>query len=50
MAYICKQYENTKIFISGQSMGGLVCFELGIKYPERFAGVILLSPAIRENK
>jgi|688.fasta_scaffold588908_1 acylglycerol lipase len=47
IGYISEQYENVKIFIAGHSMGGLVCFRLSIKYPQRFAGTILLAPAIR---
>lgn len=31
-------------------MGGSVCFKLGLRHPERYAGVIFLSPALKENK
>ena len=37
-----------KVFISGVSMGGLVSFNLGVKYPKLISGIIFLAPALRE--
>lgn len=30
-------------------MGGLICFNLGLKYPELFSGVILMAPALKSH-
>jgi alpha-beta hydrolase superfamily lysophospholipase len=44
-----KKYdEKTKIFISGESMGGLITFKLCLKNPDKYAGAILLCPALRD--
>lgn len=29
-------------------MGGLTCFQLGLKYPEKFRGTIMFCPAIKD--
>jgi pimeloyl-ACP methyl ester carboxylesterase len=31
-------------------MGGAICFKLSIRHPERYSGVIFLSPALKDNK
>ena len=36
-----------KVFISGVSMGGLVSFYLGVKYPKLINGIVFLAPALR---
>jgi S-formylglutathione hydrolase FrmB len=38
------------LFISGLSLGGGVVFKLGIKHPNKFKGIIMLAPAIRNIK
>lgn len=42
-----KEAENT--IIGGSSMGGLISFYAGIKYPETFGGVLALSPSFQIN-
>lgn len=39
--------EKKKVYISGLSLGGAVCFKLAIRHPERYNGVIFLSPALK---
>ena len=49
--FIEEKYEQKKpIYISGLSLGGAICFKLSIRNPEKYAGVIFLAPALRENK
>ena len=49
--FIEKKYEEKKpIYISGLSLGGAICFKMGIRNPEKYAGVVFLSPALKENK
>jgi alpha-beta hydrolase superfamily lysophospholipase len=45
---VLSRFENEpKVFISGVSMGGLVSFNLGVKYPKIIDGIIFLAPALR---
>ncbi|EGR33123.1 hypothetical protein IMG5_061220 [Ichthyophthirius multifiliis] len=43
-------YSNKKIFIAGQSWGGSTVYKLSLDNPNRFQGVILYAPAIKDNK
>jgi len=36
-----------KVFVLGESLGGLVAFNLACRHPEAFAGQVLLSPAFK---
>ena len=50
MKHILSQYgEKKKVFISGLSLGGTICFWLALKNPTLINGVIFLSPAFRGN-
>jgi alpha-beta hydrolase superfamily lysophospholipase len=40
-----RENPGRKIFLAGESMGGLISFILCARYPGLFAGLILLSPA-----
>lgn len=46
---IRKENPAQKIFIIGESMGGLIAFLLAIRSPELFSGLILISPAFRSG-
>ncbi len=38
------------IFIGGLSLGGATAYKIGLKYPNRFKGIILYAPAIKDIK
>lgn len=40
--------KQPKIFLIGISMGGLVTLKLSVKYKDKFAGAIMLAPALRD--
>lgn len=40
-------YKNTPIYLLGLSMGGLLAFNLGLRHPEWYRGLILMAPALR---
>ena len=42
-------HPGLKVFLLGESMGGLVAFNLALSHPERFAGLVLLSPAFKNG-
>ena len=42
-------YPETPLIICGLSMGGLLCFNLALKYPTWFSSVILMAPALRSH-
>jgi acylglycerol lipase len=44
---VAAEYPGLKIFILGESLGGLIAFSLAGCDPEAFAGQILISPAFR---
>ena len=44
-----KENPGKKVFILGESMGGLISFNLACLYPDDFAGAILISPAFKNG-
>ncbi len=44
-----KENPGKKIFLIGESMGGLISFNIGGIYPELFSGIILISPAFKNG-
>jgi len=44
---IREQYPERKVFVLGESMGGLIASMLAARHPEWFAGLIAISPAFR---
>jgi acylglycerol lipase len=38
--------NNIKYFLAGLSMGGMTSYRLSLENPEKFAGTILMAPAI----
>lgn len=43
-----KLKSKPKIFLCGGSFGGTICFRLATRAPEKYAGLILLAPGLRE--
>lgn len=46
---IGRDYPGKKVFLAGESMGGLIAFGLAGRYPGEFAGVILMSPGFKNG-
>ena len=44
-----KNYPNVPLFLAGLSWGGQTAFTMAVKHPDRYRGVILFAPAIRDN-
>jgi alpha-beta hydrolase superfamily lysophospholipase len=49
MAFIKKDHPHKKVFLLGESMGGLISFIYASNHPETFAGLICLSPAFKNS-
>ncbi|MFA5839871.1 MAG: lysophospholipase [Candidatus Margulisiibacteriota bacterium] len=49
LGMIKRDYPDRKVFIVGESMGGLIAFLAASKYKDQFAGQILLSPAFQNG-
>jgi alpha-beta hydrolase superfamily lysophospholipase len=46
---IGRDHPGRKMFLLGESMGGLIVFNLSCRYPDRFAGAILVSPLFKNG-
>ncbi len=46
---ILRESPGKKIFLLGESIGGLVAFNLVCRYPEAFAGQVLISPDFKNG-
>ncbi len=44
---IGKDHPGRKVFLLGESMGGLIAFNLACRHPEAFAGQVLIAPAFK---
>jgi len=44
-SFIKRENPSKKVFILAESLGGLIVFILACRYPEKYAGQILISPA-----
>ena len=44
---IGKDHPGRKVFLLGESMGGLLVFNLACRHPEAFAGQVLIAPAFK---
>jgi len=44
---IAAEHAGLKVFGLGESLGGLVSFNLACRYPEAFGGLVLISPAFK---
>lgn len=49
MEYLVSKFDKKpKVFLSGSSFGGTIAFKMGLLDPSRYAGAVLLAPALRE--
>jgi acylglycerol lipase len=46
---IGRDFPGRKVFLLGESMGGLIAFDLAGRHPGMFAGVVLISPAFKNG-
>ncbi|HEX2695349.1 MAG TPA: alpha/beta fold hydrolase [Acidobacteriota bacterium] len=46
---VARENPGRRIFLLGESLGGLVAYNLAAKHPDRFAGQILISPAFKNG-
>ncbi len=46
---IAADHPGRKVFIAGESMGGLVVYDLVARHPGRFNGTVLLAPAFKNG-
>lgn len=46
---IGRDFPDRKVFLLGESMGGLIVFNLAARDPERFAGQVLIAPAFKNG-
>jgi len=46
---IGRDFPGKKVFLLGESMGGLIAFDLAGRNPDRFAGVVLVAPAFKNG-
>lgn len=44
-----KENKGRRIFVLGESVGGLVAFNLACRYPDAFAGLVLISPDFKNG-
>ncbi len=49
LGMIKRDYPGRKVFIVGESMGGLIAFLAASKFKDQFAGQILISPAFKNG-
>jgi len=43
------EYPGRKVILLGESLGGLIVFNLAVRYPEEFAGQVLIAPAFKNG-
>ena len=49
MDYLLSKFEERpKVFLSGSSFGGTIALKMGLLDSSRYAGVVLLAPALRD--
>jgi acylglycerol lipase len=46
---IGREFPGKKVFLLGESMGGLIAYDLAGRHPGVFAGVVLISPAFKNG-
>jgi len=44
-----RDFPGKKIFLLGESMGGLIVYDLAGRHPDRFAGVVPIAPAFKNG-
>ena len=48
-ALVARDLPGKKIFLLGESMGGLIAYDLAGRFPDLFAGAVLISPAFKNG-
>jgi acylglycerol lipase len=48
-ALLEKEYPGRKVILLGESMGGLIAYDLAGRHPDQFAGVVLIAPAFKNG-
>jgi alpha-beta hydrolase superfamily lysophospholipase len=46
---IGRDHSGRKVFFLGEGLGGLIVFNLACRYPDMFAGAVLISPVFRNR-
>jgi alpha-beta hydrolase superfamily lysophospholipase len=46
---IGRDFPGKKVFLLGESMGGLIAYDLAGRYPGKFSGAVLISPAFKNG-
>lgn len=46
---VVNENPGCKVFLLGESLGGLVAYNLAARHPDRFAGQVLISPAFKSR-
>jgi lysophospholipase len=46
---VARENPGRKVFLLGESLGGLVAYNLAARHPDRFAGQVLISPAFKNG-
>jgi len=46
---IGRDFPGKKVFLLGESMGGLIAFDLAGRHADKFAGAVLISPAFKNG-
>jgi acylglycerol lipase len=44
-----KEQPGRKVILLGESMGGLIAYDLAGRHPDKFAGVVLIAPAFKNG-
>ena len=48
--FLLTKFESKpRIFLGGSSYGGSICMKMSLLTPEKYAGIILLAPAIKKG-
>jgi pimeloyl-ACP methyl ester carboxylesterase len=46
VAFLCREAGIVRPIVVGHSMGGMVAFDLGVRYPDLVAGVVMIDSAV----
>jgi alpha-beta hydrolase superfamily lysophospholipase len=46
---IGRDFPDQKVFLAGESMGGLIAYDVAARFPEAFAGAVVMAPAFKNG-
>jgi alpha-beta hydrolase superfamily lysophospholipase len=46
---IRKDFPGLKVFLAGESMGGLIAYDVAARFPEAFDGAVVMAPAFKNG-